>query len=285
MLMWRLYLNIYKMPEIQAYKTGSKNDTLFEVTTTQDGDKFNLDIMDNQFPLQVSKGNVSNTSFIHKFGRNVDVDTAAAEDIWDGGGIYPFPAVGSKVTIVSSSTADTIDGGVGARTLAISGLDNDWTPANETINLSGTTAVIPANTYMRIYRMNILTAGASGINIGSVVAIHAGNNIAQISVEEGQTLMAVYTVPSGTTGYLYQWYATVEKKTAITANASLFVKESGGTALNLKSIAGITKDNNWQYNYPFPIKLASTSDIKVQAAVSANDGDIAGGFDILLIPE
>lgn len=56
--------------------------------------------------LEISRGNVSGTTFVNKFGRNDDIDSGVSEDIWDGGGIYVPPTEDRIHQIVSNSTQD-----------------------------------------------------------------------------------------------------------------------------------------------------------------------------------
>ncbi len=46
--------------------------------------------------LEIAKGNVPGHSTVNKFGRNTDIDTAAKEDIWDGGGLWVAPTQARK---------------------------------------------------------------------------------------------------------------------------------------------------------------------------------------------
>jgi hypothetical protein len=59
------------------------------------------------FMLDVAMGRVPGVSYINKFGRNPDIDTATVpEDIWDGGGIWVPPTAARTHDIVSSSVED-----------------------------------------------------------------------------------------------------------------------------------------------------------------------------------
>ena len=46
------------------------------------------------FLLRVAKGEIPGHSIVSKFGQNLDVDSGLYEDIWEGGGTYPYPANG-----------------------------------------------------------------------------------------------------------------------------------------------------------------------------------------------
>ena len=74
-------------------------------------------------------------------GFNDDVDTASVpEDIWPQGGQIVFPSVAAVVDIVSDSALDTA-AGTGARSVLVSGVDNNLNIISETVILNGVVAV------------------------------------------------------------------------------------------------------------------------------------------------
>ena len=77
---------------------------------------------------------------VNKFGRNTDVDSAAAEDVWDGGGIWVAPTAARVHNLVSADAADDA-AGTGAQTVLVTGLDGTWTETSETVTMDGITPV------------------------------------------------------------------------------------------------------------------------------------------------
>ena len=67
------------------------------------------------FELQVSRGQIAWHSTLYKFGFNSVVGTSN-ETIWDGGGLYAYPAAAAVMYVSSSSTNDAA-AGTGARTI------------------------------------------------------------------------------------------------------------------------------------------------------------------------
>ena len=61
------------------------------------------------FLFEVSRGNVSGVNFVHKFGRNSDIDTGGFEAIWNGGGDYTGQncTVAETLETFSSSANDS----------------------------------------------------------------------------------------------------------------------------------------------------------------------------------
>jgi hypothetical protein len=166
------------------------------------------------FELQVARGQISYHYALFKFGFNPDIDNTL-ETVWAQGGLYSYLAAASVLLVSSSSTADAA-AGTGARTVTLTGLDANYNEISETVTLNGQTAVNTTNSYIRIYRMVVRSAGSGGQNAGVIYAgtgtVTAGvpaNKYATIAVGDNQTLMALWTVPGGYTAYLLQTDVTL----------------------------------------------------------------------------
>jgi hypothetical protein len=96
--------------------------------------------------------------------------------------------------------------GTGARTLRIQGLDSSYNFAEETVDMDGTTTVTTTQTFLRVFRMSVETAGSTGNNEGTITVTYTGGSdvAATISQGNGQTLMALYTIPAGILVIYYQ---------------------------------------------------------------------------------
>jgi hypothetical protein len=91
------------------------------------------------FELQISRGQVGWHEPVHKFGFNAAVGTGL-ETVWAEGGLYSYLGTASTLYISSSSTDDT-GAGTGARTVTVSGLDNNFDEKIETVTLNGQAGV------------------------------------------------------------------------------------------------------------------------------------------------
>jgi len=70
---------------IGAYDTNaeSSQEALKKVTATTIGTKDKLDVFSESMSLEIAKGNISGTTFIHKFGAAPDFDTSDNEvSVW-----------------------------------------------------------------------------------------------------------------------------------------------------------------------------------------------------------
>ena len=123
-----------------------------------------------------------------KFGANLDVANAATEDIWGSATAFVPLTANTQFEIVSSDTEDAVDD-IGARSVRIFGIKADWTLAQEDIALHATDGLIAvdlADTYMGVYRMQVLTAGSNGKNFGKLTLRVDGAGAEQCHIEVGE---------------------------------------------------------------------------------------------------
>ena len=82
--------------------------------------------------------------------------------------IFTLRTSGAQIAVASTDTNDT-SAGTGARTLNMSGLDDNYNTISEVIILNGQTEVLTASSsWMRINKIFILTAGSGGNNAGDI---------------------------------------------------------------------------------------------------------------------
>ena len=160
-----------------------------------------------QLGISVARGDVAGMSLQNKFGHNDSVSSTKIT-LWGEGGIYVYPAAATTMTVSSGSTDDA-SGGTGARTIDIFGLDSTHTEINETITLNGQSGVTTANSYLRIYRMIVRTAGSGGENAGilyvgtgTITSGKPANVYSMTEATENQTLQSFWTVPAGKSFFL-----------------------------------------------------------------------------------
>lgn len=220
--------------------------------------------------------------FVSKFGMNDDVG-AAFETVSDLQAPYVWPAASNVVSITSGSVEDDPDKGAGvpgtgAWTINISGLDSNYVEQNEDITLNGAAAVVSVGRYIRLFRMRILTAGTGGTNAGAITATIGGVSAARILAGYGQTLMALWTVPAGYTGWLVNWYANTSVVNK--ANETRIRTRPFGGAWNTKRTVHIN-GSGVQQPWDFPLILTEKTDVEVQSKATDSSGDCAAGFDIV----
>ena len=217
--------------------------------------------------IPIAAGDVTGYSHINKFGYT-GTDQNGTATIWDANNttaIYPYPAAG-VVTMTST------DGGDTGEEVEIQGLDGDYNQVIENVNIGSTGAV----TFSRIFRARMTGAD----NAGTVTINQGGALAAQIRAGNGQTLMAVYTIPAGKTGYLLKIQGSMDKQNAPVV-FKLFTRPFGA-GFNIKGQWGSQGGNSINYDYPVPLVFSEKTDIRVDVTTGGTCGNGAI-FDLVLV--
>jgi len=132
-------------------------------TVLANGNQINAKLWSNtvSLPLQyaVALENYSNLSNVYKFGRNIAVDTALV-DLNTPGGVYAWPQTAGKIEVLSvgAAAADDANGGTGAWTVLVQGLDENWDELSEVFTMAGATPVVSDNKFIRVHRALVVTS-------------------------------------------------------------------------------------------------------------------------------
>ncbi len=280
--------NIASTPVITGFATAANQTSgnqLVKITDGTDTAQISTDgalKMEDRM-LAIAEGAVTGHSLMLKFGRNPDIDGAAEETIWEGGGTYPFQSSAQSLEVLSASGDDT-SAGTGARTITLIGLDANYAEQTQVITLNGTSVVAITGTWLRVHRCSVTTAGTGGVNAGLITVriASAGATLLVIGAGNGQTLMAVYTIPAGITGYMLSYYCSANATpTPPYCDIKLFTRPSTGV-LNLKHQQALGP-GYFYHKFEAPFKITEKTDIYLNATSSVNNTDVCGGFDIILV--
>jgi len=237
-------------------------------------------VSDVPFYLAVQQGQVSGYSSINKFGYNENVPTS-----WEVIAIssinFTYPSSAGTATVVSDDVNDT-SAGTGARTVRIQGLDGDYNFQEETITMNGTTGVTSSNTFLRLNRMEVMTAGSSGSMEGTITADVGGNELSRMEADyDNQSLQANYTIPAGKTAYLTRIQITSAKDNK-EAFVGFFTRELG-SLFKVKQLVEVYR-NNVVVDFTAPLVIPEKTDIELRGK-NANSGQISigGSFDLILV--
>ena len=214
---------------------------------------------------------------INKFGYNTAVGTGY-EPVTDLG-TNVLPAAAGVVSVVSASTDDNGGSplGTGARTLNIQGLDANYEPLSETITLTGTAPSLTTSEFLRIFRMEVTSAGSGEVNDGNLTASIGGQAIAQVTADKGQTLMGVYTVPAGYRAFMLNLHVSMSKNQE--ANAQIRAKALNGS-WKVKGEFG-TFASDIHYDYHVPLIFAEKTDLQIRTKAGATS-EMGTIFDLIL---
>lgn len=230
---------------------------------------------------------VGDISLLHKFGVNPDIDTASIpEDVWDEGGVYPFPSAAATTTIISDSDEDGAAGLTGALTVVVNGTDINFNLLSETVTMDGTDAVTLSNDFFRVWRPRVETSGSNETNVGTIEVKHGATVLGKIQPNNGTSLMAVYTTLFGRQSYLKKLYVDIGRSgggAAITVDCHLRLRAPGKSWFITHPVRLVTNVfPNWDYIYPDPgVFLEVGTDIVWRiTATTANNLIAQAGFDI-----
>lgn len=224
--------------------------------------------------LDIARLVIPNSKIVHKFGANFDIDQATdPESVWTGGGLYPWGSLATAQTIycISTSASDT-------GTLTIEGLDANYNEQTESVTLTGTATVATSSSFLRVFRMTY----GDVANVGTVTArvtSGTGTVISQIDAGYAQTLMAVYTIPAGYTGYMVALDATIDSNKNC---QMLMYHRLVGQPFRIAHVA--ESAGRYRYDFHAPLRIPQKTDIDIRVDnVSGNDSRVTANFDIALI--
>lgn len=289
---------------VKAAITGENGDgDWHNVKTTPDG---NLTISDNSDGLSIAEGNVTGKTFIHKFGEAPDFDTGDGEvTVWDGANDALLG--GGAMSYIYSSTADigllSSSSGSDTGDIEILGTDVSGALVAQTITLNGQTDVdissVGGTDLKRVFRMiNVGSSDFVGViylrTNGSAQTSGVPNtaNTVRAIVNNGnnQTLMGLYTIPTGKTGYMRDWYASTAGGSRSTNYKIRLKARPSGEVFQLKHTSAITDNGSSyiQHKYEEPEVFEAGTDIEmtietIEPAITASD--VSAGFDIVLVDD
>jgi len=226
--------------------------------------------------IKISRGMVKGASFIHKFGAVPSLATNTTGTVWDKNDtVYPWATWATAGIInVDSSSASDIN-----KSITVVGLDANYNQISETITLTTQTNNNSSNSFIRIFR-SFVSDGET--NVGQISVQRDTTDVAIISAGYGQTLMAVYTVPAGYTGYLYK--GTCSAQSGADGTGNMFVRYFGQSSFRIGHSFEVSgAGGQYVYDFSFPIPIPEKSDIDVRITTRSNNGRYTAAFDLLLV--
>jgi hypothetical protein len=228
------------------------------------------------FDQMVSSGNISETTFIHKFGAVPSLAQNTTGTVWDvNDTLYPWSAFDTAGVI----NIDRANAGDANKIITVVGLDADYAPATENITLTNASNNTGTVLWKRVFRA-FVSDGET--NLGNIDIQRNSTTVARITAGLGQTLMTVYTVPAGKTGYLYQVTCTAQSSADGTGN--IYIRYFGQSSFRVGhsfEVAGV--GGPYSYHFSFPIPIPEKSDIDVRVTTRTNNGRYTAAFDLLLV--
>jgi len=244
------------------------------------------------FLQTVALGRLPGWTSVFITGYNPDIDLATdPEDVWMGGGLYPFLTVASLLEIVSSSASDA-DAGIGARTVLVQGLNSSYLEINETVILNGVTPVALVNTYIRINSCIVTAVGSTLGNVGTITlrVPGPGSTLAMIGLTNGlghnRAKQAIYTVPAEKmlfiSSFAFNTFRVAGASESVEIGIFSRVANSATAPWLLGQVFNLNVQGTSFVNPVFPLLRASPSIFDIRATVLQVSADnFAVGADII----
>lgn len=164
--------------------------------------------------LEIAKGNVADHDTGTIFGRNQDVDPAAAELIWDYGGLETYLTADTEVFLSSSDAGDT------NVNVFVWGLTDDYNFKIETYLFTSGLSQQSIGNFFRIFRLVVVAGGDAPLGdiycaevdtLTLGVPDTAAKVHAKMAAADGITHKASGTVPAGYTLYVKRMFMGVRR--------------------------------------------------------------------------
>lgn len=225
--------------------------------------------------MNIARGLVRGTSHIHKFGAVDSLSTATTGTVWDvDDTVYPWTAFATPGTIVlATNVAEN------GKKVVIEGLDTNFDNLSEEVTISAGAATT-SGTFARVFRAYI-SEGTTNTN--DITLSRGGTTIAVIRADAGQTLMAIYTIPNGHTGYMTHMTTSCQQNADGTGN--MYVRyNTVGVAFRIAHTYEVSgTGGTHDYTFGVPLALPEKTDIDMQIGTRSNNGRFTSSFDIILI--
>jgi hypothetical protein len=260
-------------------------------------DSNNLRVANVEDGLAIAKGEVTGTTFIHKFGVAEDFDDGdGTVSVYDGADdahinqmVYQYSSTADIDTCTSDNAGDT-------QVYEVQGLDTNWNLTTQNITMTGQTKATLSTSLIRLFRIKNTGSTNNAGHIYCYVDSAITNGIPDdptkvrgvIQPGNNQTLMAIYTCPASKTCYMRSFYGAIAGANK-TSNyvIELRARQDGGV-FQLKHLAALSETGSSyvDYSYVEPEVFAAKTDIEMRVSLTESPivgAKFAAGFDIVVV--
>lgn len=234
-----------------------------------------------------SDGAYDSISTINKFGRDEGLGTSYETLVFGTNALYTYPSAATTMTVSSSDANDT-SAGTGARTVVVSGLDGNYAEISETVTLNGQTGVSTTNSFLRVFRLQVTSAGSGEENAGviyvgtgTVTAGVPANTFGTIPAGENQSLMAIWTVPAGYTAFMNRLLFSSFGNSNVTVVMALYARPEG-QVFQVKQEYTTSRQTN-ELDFCPPLKFDEKTDIEIRGRTKSGSADCSGAFNMVYV--
>lgn len=237
-------------------------------------------INDNNM-FKIARGLISGASVVNKAGANADVATSF-EPLWDGGGDYTYSSSAELMNFSSSNAGDTQD-------YTVYGCDGDYVAVSQQITMVGQTETAMTQLMLRVWEVTNdgATPNAGDVYIYSDDTVSSGvpqtaSKIrAKILIGNNKTLMALYTIPDGKTGYLMN----VNGSSGADQVSTFRVRYRAEGGVFWSELEWFSYRQVFKRPWLIPLELAGHTDFEISALASTSTDAIGADFTLILIDD
>lgn len=241
-----------------------------------------------EYKYEVAKGNVSGAVTWNKWGYNADIDSAASEWVWSAGGNFSKLSSAETLSVVSTSTNDT-NGGTGANSIIIYGIDANRVAQTEVVTLNGTTPVVTSNSWLGVNRVAVYISGTLENNEGTVTltASVASTVQAEVPAGEGSTQHAFFFTGASKTALMDWLWINVIKDAGggtdpkVTLKAWVYSFVSGSKYEVFRAIIDTAVENTVELRPSQPFVVGEKSMLYFTAETTQNNTAISVRFSFI----
>ena len=218
--------------------------------------------------IPLSEGLLSGYEDIHKFGY-VDGTSTSPSTVWTADGLYPWDTVSGVLSVSSNDVGEV------TTEVIVEGLDVNHNEISETFTISGTTTDVGTTTFLRVYRARV-TGGDT--NTGTIDVVRQGVTVGEIGAGFGQSLMGVFTIPAGKTGFMTSLEGSTSKAQA--SLVSLFARELNGAFLVKSTVSLFQAASSIEYSAP--LRFPEKTDVEIRV-IGTTNATVSADFDLILV--
>lgn len=238
--------------------------------------------------IPLSLGLVGGVNIIQKSYYNNDIDGGKSEDLISQGGNYVFLATAEKILLSSTSPNDSLTG-TGANSIKISGLDSAYNEILETVNLNGSNSIQTVNSFLRVNKVEVISAGALQRNAGTITLVSSIslNTVSEIpldTVGNGVSVdrQGVYTSPRGKTTVITSSHYSLSKRRGVSGTKEVefrALKISNNIRKELFTLS--TRSDSSIYKNSSIYVLNEMEDILFSSISYTGNSRVSGKFDAI----
>lgn len=233
------------------------------------------------FDLEVAEGTVPGYSVGTVFGRNLDLDPAGQESIWDYGGLFSYLTADTEIFMSSTSTADVNVG------VVINGMTDDYVLKNEIHFHTEGQSQHSIGNWFRIFKMTVIAGDApvGDLYIAEADTLTGGEPDTASKVQghmvagTNTTHKAAYTVPAGYRLYITRLFLGTRR--GEDAVFSFYVKPETAPAFIEASDFPTYQSTLFSVFSP-PFVVTEKTDFEFRATTVTNNTQASANFGYIL---